>query len=390
MIDTIKTLCSYTACSIHQKECKLKIESEQTFFTIAKENGLIPIIYETIDHEVISMSLNKHLKKHFYAFIAHDIQSLAYMSEIDDILNKHEIKHIFLKGSILKELYPKTYYRGMGDIDILIESHDIKKVQKIFKNHNIILESSSEVHDRYLINNQMPIEIHPKLYKDFNKKYESLFSNPWIHARKINAFRYQLDASYEIVYLLYHLAKHLDSSGVGLRSILDLGIYLNSHQDDINKVQLLNYLKKASMETFFTQMVYLNIRYFDFKNLEAFLYTDLLNDQAYDNIIEFFSKSGIHGKGTSYNHYSMRLTIRDKNNISKLRLFISILFPTYKSMASIFPVLRKIPLLLPFLWIYRLLNLLFTKTKHTFKYLTKFTSAKPNDQIKNIYNDLGL
>jgi hypothetical protein len=390
MIDTIKTLCSYTACAIHQKDCKLKIESEQTFFTIAKENGLIPMIYETIDHESISDGFKKHLKKHFYAFVAHDTQSLAYIAQVDDILNKHEIKHIFLKGSILKNLYPKTYYRGMGDIDILIEDQDLQKVHEIFKKHNIILKHASEQHDSFLINHQMPIEIHPKLYKDFNKKYEALFTDPWIYANKLKDYRYQFDPSFEIVYLLYHLAKHLDSSGIGLRSLLDIGIYLNAHQDNIHKEKLLSYLKTADMVKFFTQMVYLNIKYFDFKNLDEFLFDDLLSDQGYDRIIEFFSTSGIHGRGSSHNPFSTRVASNQMKNRSKSRVFISILFPNFKSMAGMFPVIKKIPILLPFLWVFRWLKLILFKTNSTIKKMFQFKAAKPNDQIKDIYRDLGM
>ncbi len=390
MIDIIKTLCSYTACAIHQKDCQLTIESEQDFFTFAKENGLIPMVYETIDHQSISDGFKKHLKKHFYAFVAHDTQSLAYINQVDEILNKNEIKHIFLKGSILKHLYPKTYYRGMGDIDILIEDQDLKKVHEIFKQNNIILKHASDQHDSFLINEQMPIEIHPKLYKDFNKKYASLFTNPWLYAKKIDQYHYRFDSSFEIVYLLYHLAKHLDTSGIGLRSLLDIGIYLNAHQNDIQKEKLLSYLKTADMMKFFTQMVYLNIKYFDFKNLDEFLFDDLLTDQAYDRIIELFATSGIHGTGSSHNPFSTRIAASQMKNKSKFIVFISILFPNFKSMVGMYPFLRKTPFLLPFLWVFRWLKLLLIRTKSTIKKLFQFKAAKSNDQIKDIYNDLGL
>lgn len=390
MIDTIKTVCAYASASIHKTTCDITIDHEQKFFTISKENGLIPMVYESIDHQKISDAFLKHLKKHFFAFVAHDTNALNYINKVDDILNQHHIKHIFLKGSILKPLYPQTYYRGMGDIDILIEAEDLDKVHEVFKQNGIVLKHKSEQHDSFEIDGQMTIEIHPKLYKEFNKKYEVLFSNPWEYVIHIKDDRYQFNPAYEIVYLLYHLAKHLDTSGIGLRSMLDIGIYLNALQDKINKEQLLTFLKTADMVTFFTQIVYLNIKYFQFENLDSFLFDTLLDDQIYEDIMVFFATSGIHGTGSSHNPFATRVAANELKHKSKVSLFLSILFPNYKSMTGMYPSLRKIPIALPFYWMLRWMKLIVFKTRNTMKKLFQFKSTKNVDQLKDIYKHLGL
>ena len=76
------------------------------------------------------------------------------------------------------------------------------------------------------------------------------FLDPWAQVIHIKEDRYQFNPTYEIVYLLYHLAKHLDTSGIGLRSMLDIGIYLNANKEKINKEELLSYLKSCRYDNF--------------------------------------------------------------------------------------------------------------------------------------------
>jgi hypothetical protein len=296
-----------------------------------------------------------------------------------------------MKGSILKQLYPKTYFRGMGDIDILIKSDNLKKVHQIFKQHDIMLKQASEQHDSFVIGKELTIEIHPKLYKDFNSKYEPLFSNPWIYAYKKEIYEYRFEPAFEIIYLLYHLAKHLDSGGIGLRSILDIGVYLNHYKNTINQEKLIFLLDQTQMTKYFTQIVYLNIKYYHFTDLDKFLYDPLLTDDAYDQIISFIARSGLHGKGHNYSPFEARVASNDLKERSRFHLFITLAFPSYKTMKGQYKILKKLPILLPFFWIFRLIKLILLRTKDTFKRLFQLNKAtKDIDEIKDIYTNLGL
>lgn len=391
MNQMIKTICELTASALNQNSYKATIDDPQRFFTLAKENGLIPFVFASIEKETTPEELYSRLKKHNYAFVAHDTKALIYIDQINELLNSNKIKHIFMKGSILKQLYPKTYYRGMGDIDILIPSDDLEKVHQLFKSNNIFLKQASEQHDSFIIGNEMVIEIHPKLYKDFNPKYEMLFSKPWDYTYLKDAFEYRFEPTYEIIYLLYHLAKHLDAGGIGLRSILDIGVYLNHHKDEINKEKLINYLHLTDMTKYFTQIIYLNIKYFHFKALDDFLFDPLLTDDAYDQIISFIARSGLHGKGHDYNPFEARIASNDLKNRSRFHLLITLAFPSYKTMAGNYRSLKKAPLLLPFYWVIRIFKLIFFKTKNTFKRVFQLNvDAKDLEEIKQVHKNLGL
>ena len=75
--------------------------------------------------------------------------------------------------------------RGMGDIDILIEAHNLEVVKVLFEQASYTLESRSQAHDFYRISDDLIIEIHPRLYNDFNPKYKPLFDRLWTDSTRV-------------------------------------------------------------------------------------------------------------------------------------------------------------------------------------------------------------
>ena len=49
---------------------------------------------------------------------------------MNDSFNQNKFAHIFLKGTHLKEVYQESYFRPMGDIDVLIKKKTVKLLGK--------------------------------------------------------------------------------------------------------------------------------------------------------------------------------------------------------------------------------------------------------------------
>ena len=76
-----------------------------------------------------------------------DAERFAIFSEFD----RRGIKHMALKGVILKELYPAIGYRQMSDNDILIDPEKRKEVRDIMISRGYTVESyDSGNHDVYI------------------------------------------------------------------------------------------------------------------------------------------------------------------------------------------------------------------------------------------------
>ncbi len=374
-----------------KKTYPFQIEDEKGFYLLVYENGMVGMVYHALEKDMISPYFHKILTKDYYAYIASDVKYHQAIKSLNQLLNKHEIPHIFLKGSVLKNLYPESYMRAMGDIDILIHDHDLKKVHEIFKHENILLKSRSDAHDMFIMYQEITVEIHPKLYKDFNPKYEVLLSKPWDYATLYEAYEYKFDPVFEITYLLYHLAKHLDSSGIGIRSVLDIAFYVDYYKESIDKEKLINTLKQVELLDFFTHMIKINMIIFGFESLNEFLLSYILSDERYDEIISFIGWSGIHGKGRTFNPFQAQMSSASLKNKNLFIYLFILLFPSYKTMKGMFPWLEKMKILYPLTWILRWFKLFILKGKSTFKKITQlFVKKEDLEKTKAIFKDLGL
>ena len=54
------------------------------------------------------------------------------INEISNALEQGKVRHQFLKGSILKRMYPSPEMRDMSDIDIVVYDDDLEKAENTF------------------------------------------------------------------------------------------------------------------------------------------------------------------------------------------------------------------------------------------------------------------
>ena len=391
MDTNIHILSEVSSLGLQKKSYQKPIEDEKGFYFLALENGLIGAIYHALQKELISETLLKHLTKDYYAYIASDVKYQQAIKKLNKLLNDHMIDHIFLKGSVLKELYPDSYMRAMGDIDLLVHEKDIKRVHKIFKDEGILLQHKSDAHDLFIMHQEITVEIHPKLYKDFNKKYEAILTKPWDYAIQKELFEFRFKPEFEVAYLLYHLAKHLDSSGIGLRSVLDIAVYLKTYEKEIDKDVLKVLLEKTDLTSFFTHMIKVNQIFFGYDAFDSLMFEKPLSDERYHDIINYISRSGIHGKGKDFNPFEARISSNALKHKSFFILLVLLAFPKYRDMKGMYPVLETWKILLPFMWLFRWFDLFVKKGKRTFKKIRQLKVKKSDlEKTKKIMQDLGL
>lgn len=377
-------------CSLNGKTFDEKIENEKDFYYLSRDNGLIGLIYESVDFSMQSEQLKTFMNRDFLAFISSDEKQRNLIDLLTKIFDEAEIKNVFLKGSVLKFLYPKTYNRGMGDIDVLVESENLNLVDKLLKEKGFILEHLSEQHNVYSYMG-LSVEVHPRLVRDFNNRFEKLFDKPWEEVILVEGFNYKFKHEYMICYLLYHLAKHLGTSGVGIRSVLDIGIYMNYYKDEINRDYLFTLLDESQMMKLFDGVIYLNSKYFGFEKLSMYLTHEPLSKERYENMLIYIAKAGIHGKGRDFNPFEGRRSFYELQNKGKFRFIIEMIFPSKKAINGMYPFTRKCVLLVPIGWVFRWFRLVFRSGKSSIRKI-KYLKTDENslDFSKEVLRDLDI
>lgn len=292
------------------------------------------------------------------------MKSITQQTELDNIskaLISAKIRHITLKGSNLRYLYPQLNYRSMSDLDILIDSENAEQVRNILEEMDYTTISFGEhIHDVYQKEPFMNVEIHRKLFDyttpEFNRVFDKAFDNVYevqsiecgvlgrentedkeAGASADITYRFQLDIEHDLAYILAHLAKHYRMGGTGIRSFLDLWVFLKRHRYDIDYPRLNRILD---------EMDFRNEAY-SYLNLSMVLFGSKPSNRIYDSMIAYIFRAGAYGS----------VAMKVENDIRRSGRFIYFLrqlFPTVKDMKNTYPVLKKHLYLLPVCYIHRL------------------------------------
>ena len=288
------------------------------------------------------------------------VKSLNQLTERDQIitaLTRAEIRILPLKGCYIKEMYPQIDMRMMADLDILIhpgQAHEAKNVMESLGYQTELFAHSN--HDVYSKPPVMEVELHTHMFRK-NSPYYDYYETIWEKAgtKHENLFLYELSWDDFYVFLITHLAKHYYCGGSGIRSIMDIDIFLKAHQDDIHEEYIRKELEILNLWEFKQEVETIAARWFaDNDKITA------LNRQE-----EYILSSGTYGtKGNDIENNVLRLKGNAKTlKKAKIKYLLCRIFMNKKEMKKNYKILNKFPFLLPFLWIYRLIHALIKKRK---------------------------
>lgn len=277
----------------------------------------------------------------------------------------------------------------MGDIDILIKKEDLKRVHQVFNKEGYDLMARSLSHDVFTNKAGLMVEIHPGLNVVEEKTYTKLLNKAFDYVKLEEDYEYKFNTTYELTYLVYHLAKHMYSGGIGLRSVLDIGVFINSYQDDLDEDLLGELLKENDLEVFFNYLIYINnylFKYdFKFKSYNKYQF----KEDTVNKLIKHITTSGIHGVGSKHNQFTSRIVSSNKKQ-SKFKFILKRTFPSYKEMKGFYPILNKLPFLLPVFYIVRLFKLVFIRGKTNIRKIKRISKSTEAKEMEDLFKNVGL
>lgn len=367
--------------------------SKETYI-YARENGLSGMFYPVLDKNVIEPKVYARLQSDYYEYLKRDTLQLGAIEEVHQLFQKENIRHVFLKGSFLKKIYPETYMRSMGDIDILVKNTDMSKVHEVLPKLGYLNWSNSSAHDCFKKGENLFLEIHPSLDSEIDERYSPLFLNTWENVLMEDGFD-QFNPVFLLSYLLFHMIKHLSNSGIGIRNILDIGLFVMKYENKLEAPDTLKFLENNHLLKFFQNVIFLSIRYFGFKIDQAYLESYEIDEPFFEELTNFIIISGVHGSGKEHNPYLSGISnsaLQEQSLKSgKKKYLLKTFFPPLKTMKGIYHYLDKYPALLPFSWLQRAFRLIFKKTKNTVQKIKMLNIEEEAIQrTEEMYRKLGL
>ena len=292
----------------------------------------------------------KWLKQHE----KNQIVNIVQMSEAEGIINKatsEDIDILPLKGYVLRNLYPDSSYRQMGDLDYLVDldSTIMKRMGEILKalgfeeGEGVGLEAS---HDVYIKPPYMEVEIHRRLLPPTEENHWYT-DDIWKRLIRDENNKHLLHMTNEDLYLfhLLHFEKHYSMGGSGIRSILDEYYLLKKYNDTMDW----NYVNSV-----LPKMNYVNFEKMTRELAEAWFGNGQMNDEL-EQASEYIINSGAFGTFEQYQKW--RFEQYKKQGIKTGKgLFFRRMFMERERMENIYPSLKKHGWLLVFCWIHRLVK----------------------------------
>ncbi len=351
---------------------------------VAKRHSVIPMIYYgALNCGVDSNSVQ--MQKTFLdvcAHIAYNEKQMWEIANLFEVFDREKVAYIPLKGTILKPLYPKSEMRSMSDADILIKTNEHKKIKDIMLELGYNLKVESD-HEFVWNKGNVHIELHKRLIPSYNKDYYAYYGDGWRLAKLGKDAKYYMDDEDHMIYIFTHFAKHYREAGIGIRHFVDLWIYQLNHSN-MDEKYIKSELKKLQLYDFYENIQ--STISFWFGNGEAtekalFITETILNSSLYGNKDTYLINTAI----KLYNE-------GQGSGVVKRKKYIKFLFLPYNLMCQKYPFLKKLPFLLPFMWIYRIFEAVFFKRERIKKHQENFgkiTEEKILDS-KDALNFVGL
>ncbi len=301
------------------------------------------------------------------------------LQEVFKSLDNNNIDYLPFKGSIIKSLYPRPEYRLMGDADILIRPEQYPKIRAILA--DIEMESVKETDYELVWQHPfLTLELHKRLIATHNKDYHAYYGDDWpSFCKKGSGASHLLREEDHFIYLLVHFAKHYREGSISAKNICDFWVCKKAWPN-MDEAYITMQLNKLNMLTFYKNIQDLLDAWFEGKEFT----------KAAELITQVAFQGGIYSYEESEMVSSMIKLEKEKSPLKRSGrgwLFRR-LFPPVEIMECSYPIVKKVPLLLPLFWGIRLIKMVFCEPERVRLGLSNTKDvANLNDDVLSYYEN---
>lgn len=362
-IKILRSELTETELEVSVKE-QLTPEVISALYSLSKHHDLAHIVSSAFYKcgLLTDKELLKKFNKEEILSVYRNAQMQHTYGEICEAFDEANIPYIPLKGSVIRPYYPRESMRTSCDIDILIQEKNLDSaVEKLeakgyqFKQknyHDVSLFSPANIH----------LELHFNILEDIDR-LDNVLKDAWQYASPVQGCRYEFTEEFFLFHMFAHMSYHFLRGGCGVRSLMD--VWVMEHKMKITYPQAEELLKKAGIYAFAEEI----------SKLSDICFSNADGGGFYDTLLSYIVGGGVYG--TSLN----RVAVTKKNNENNFLYLLKRVFLPYRKMANQYPVLKKIPFLLPFYWIARVVGIVFSKKARKAFSELKFATDMSEDTV---------
>ena len=357
--------------SIHNKKMELDTNEDISWKDILEEckshnieslvyYGIHGNILKTIDKETL-----ESWKKQTFMSNIYQINHIKQISNILSIFNDKNIPVIVLKGLVIRDLYPKSELRTMGDADILVHKKDMETVVDILHSLGYEEKGRNAFHIEFEKGNSH-IEVHWTLANEnmFDGIVE--FNNEiWSNAVEVkvgDSKAFSMCDEDLLLYLCIHMAKHFINSGFGIRQVCDVFLLVDQRNKFIDWNRFMIKAKRSGIDKFTMSIFAICNKLFGMSIPDELEQYKIREEKNINLIIDAIFANGVHGHSDKIAIRAKQLAYENNNNkASIIASFRRVYFPSSDKLGDKYGYAKKYKLLLPVAWIHRFVNTILRK-----------------------------
>ena len=335
-------------------------------YQICKKHNLTALMAEVLDRtdvdkrSTIYQRWQMEKNQAVYKNVLMDVER----EEIIAFFEEKNIWYLLLKGLIIREYYPNPALREMSDNDILVDRKYMKDIYDFMVGRGYSIKGyGTSNHDEYLKKPAYNFEMHRALidkddYESWNNYFDNVFDK--LTKKSENSLEYVFKEEDFYIYFMVHTYKHYAGGGMGLRTILDVYLYLRKNKElDFSYVEKeLGKLNIADFEKQFRKLCF-DVFSVNESDAKADWYEGLPTDEK--NMLDYIMGAGTYGNVD--NLVANKLGDDDDVKKSKFKYVFRRVFPDYKSFKKYHPLICRYKVLVPFGYLFRIIKLPFTGWK---------------------------
>ena len=370
MLDFQRGIIALLKSAIDHTAAKLPEDFDwEEAIAFGKSHQILPLLYYGCKNSQLEAppEIASSLKMALLKSVAAEQRQNYYIEKMFSAFCEHNIDFMPLKGAILRKYYPEAGMRMMGDCDVLIKLPQYPKTREIMNAIGFEEKYESNHELVWKIPGSLMVELHKFIIPSYNEDYFAYFGDGWRLAKeKIgDSSHFKMTNEDALIYNFTHMAKQYRDGGIGVRHILDIYVYRNKHQN-LDYGYIDGELKKLKLFDFFYNVLHTIDVWFSGK--EA--------DEMSDWITNYIFSSGSYGTAKNKNISSAVKEAKIAKSAKSVmqRRLTRLVFLPYANMCEKYPILKKIPVLLPLMWVVRWVQIAL-KGKH---YLIAHTNKNMN------------
>lgn len=292
-------------------------------------------------------------------------------------MNAAGIPALLIKGYAVADCYAAPDCRMSGDTDLLIKPKNEKRACAFMKANGFAVERrwTNGHHDVCRHPQLGCVELHVMLYDEIVEDVwfgridgREFVSESAIEVATQDGSYRTLGYTDHMIFLMLHLIKHFIMTGMSLRMMLDVALFFSHHAERIDSARFWKTMESLKYGTIAQSILWAMVCYC---GIDQTSLPGLCGDcpESVEMILDDLESGGWLGKidekarEEGWYEYNRQLLMKNRSKAQyllfmlhwKIGAYLKALFPSRKTLAIRYPCVQKSALLIPLVWLHRLI-----------------------------------